>query len=173
MTSLAGKPSISLSRVAIYAVLILAALLYLVPLVVMLLTSFKSPEDIGTGNLLSWPAEVTAIGWIKAWATVKGYFWNSILITVPAVLCRKSWSRRHASTAPASGAFSCRSCCRCRLPILIVAIILQVTGIWNDFLFGVVIFAGRENLPMTVQLNNIVNSVQGVKEYNVNMAAPS
>ena len=24
---------------------------------------------------------------------------------------------------------------------------------------------------MTVQLNNIVNSVQGVKEYNVNMAA--
>ena len=25
--------------------------------------------------------------------------------------------------------------------------------------------------PMTVQLNNIVNAVQGVKEYNVNMAA--
>ena len=56
------------------------------------------------------------------------------------------------------------------LPIIVVAIILQVTGIWNDFLFGVV-FAGRENLPMTVQLNNIVNSTQGVQEYNVNMAA--
>ena len=28
-----------------------------------------------------------------------------------------------------------------------------------------------DNYPMTVQLNNIVNSVQGVKEYNVNMAA--
>ena len=56
------------------------------------------------------------------------------------------------------------------LPIFIVAIILQVTGIWNDFLFGLV-FAGRENLPMTVQLNNIVNSIQGVREYNVNMAA--
>lgn len=55
-------------------------------------------------------------------------------------------------------------------PIVIVAVILQVTGIWNDFLFGLV-FAGRENLPMTVQLNNIVNSTQGVKEYNVNMAA--
>jgi glucose/mannose transport system permease protein len=55
-------------------------------------------------------------------------------------------------------------------PIIIVAVILQVTGIWNDFLLGVV-FAGRENLPMTVQLNNIVNSTQGVKEYNVNMAA--
>ncbi len=56
------------------------------------------------------------------------------------------------------------------LPIFVVAIILQVTGIWNDFLFGV-IYSKPETYPMTVQLNNIVNSVQGVKEYNVNMAA--
>ena len=56
------------------------------------------------------------------------------------------------------------------LPIFTVAIILQVTGIWNDYLFGLV-FAGQPNYPMTVQLNNIVNSVQGVREYNVNMAA--
>ncbi len=56
------------------------------------------------------------------------------------------------------------------LPIFVVAMILQITGIWNDFLFGVV-FTRPEFYPMTVQLNNIVNSVQGVKEYNVNMAA--
>lgn len=56
------------------------------------------------------------------------------------------------------------------LPIAVVSMILQVTGIWNDFLFGVV-FTTPANYPMTVQLNNIVNSVQGVKEYNVNMAA--
>lgn len=56
------------------------------------------------------------------------------------------------------------------LPIFVVAIILQVTGIWNDFLFGV-IYTSNTQYPMTVQLNNIVNSVQGVKEYNVNMAA--
>jgi glucose/mannose transport system permease protein len=56
------------------------------------------------------------------------------------------------------------------LPIFVVALILQVTGIWNDFLFGVV-FTKPDIYPMTVQLNNIVNSVQGVKEYNVNMAA--
>jgi glucose/mannose transport system permease protein len=56
------------------------------------------------------------------------------------------------------------------LPIFVVAIILQVTGIWNDFLFGVV-YTKPDLYPMTVQLNNIVNSVQGVKEYNVNMAA--
>jgi glucose/mannose transport system permease protein len=56
------------------------------------------------------------------------------------------------------------------LPILVVAIILQVTGIWNDFLFGIV-YTRPEAYPMTVQLNNIVNSTYGEKEYNVNMAA--
>lgn len=56
------------------------------------------------------------------------------------------------------------------LPIFVVSAIIQVTGIWNDFLFGVV-YTTPEQYPMTVQLNNIVNSVQGVKEYNVNMAA--
>lgn len=56
------------------------------------------------------------------------------------------------------------------LPIFVVAMILQITGIWNDFLFGV-IYTKPDTYPMTVQLNNIVNSVQGVKEYNVNMAA--
>jgi glucose/mannose transport system permease protein len=56
------------------------------------------------------------------------------------------------------------------LPMFVVAIIIQVTGIWNDFLFGIV-YTRPEYYPMTVQLNNIVNSVQSVKEYNVNMAA--
>jgi len=56
------------------------------------------------------------------------------------------------------------------LPIFVVAMIIQITGIWNDFLFGVV-YTKPNVYPMTVQLNNIVNSVQGVKEYNVNMAA--
>ena len=55
-------------------------------------------------------------------------------------------------------------------PMIVVAIILQVTGIWNDFILGLV-FAGRENLPMTVQLNNIVNTTQGERAYNVDMAA--
>ena len=56
------------------------------------------------------------------------------------------------------------------LPIFTVAVILQVTGIWNDFLFGVV-YTGPDAYPMTVALNNIVNTTQGVTEYNVNMAA--
>ncbi|WP_181704976.1 carbohydrate ABC transporter permease [Chthonobacter rhizosphaerae] len=55
-------------------------------------------------------------------------------------------------------------------PIVIVACILQVTGIWNDFILGLV-FAGRDNLPMTVQLNNVVNTTTGERPYNVHMAA--
>ena len=56
------------------------------------------------------------------------------------------------------------------LPIFVVAVIIQTTGIWNDFLFGL-IYTKPDSYPMTVQLNNIVNSSQGVKEYNINMAA--
>ncbi len=56
------------------------------------------------------------------------------------------------------------------VPITVVAVILQVTGIWNDFLFGI-IFSGRPNWPMTVQLNNIVQTTTGTRLYNVNMAA--
>jgi glucose/mannose transport system permease protein len=55
-------------------------------------------------------------------------------------------------------------------PIVIVGVILQFTGSWNDYLFGL-IFAGRENQPMTVLLSSIVTSQYGEKEYNVNMAA--
>ena len=56
------------------------------------------------------------------------------------------------------------------LPIIAVAVIMQMTNIWNDFLLGLV-FAGRENLPMTVQLNNVINTTTGERLYNVNMAA--
>ncbi|MDE1463485.1 carbohydrate ABC transporter permease [Spartinivicinus poritis] len=55
-------------------------------------------------------------------------------------------------------------------PIIVVTIIWQFTNIWNDFIFGAS-FASGEAAPMTVALNNLVNSSTGVKEYNVHMAA--
>ena len=55
-------------------------------------------------------------------------------------------------------------------PMIIVAAIMQVTGVWNDYILGLV-FAGRDNLPMTVQLNNVINTTTGERLYNVNMAA--
>lgn len=55
-------------------------------------------------------------------------------------------------------------------PILMVCVIWQFTQIWNDFLFGVVFTSGSEH-PITVALNNLVNtSSTGIKRYNVDMA---
>ena len=56
------------------------------------------------------------------------------------------------------------------LPIIVVTVIWQFTQIWNDFLFGAS-FSQAGTQPITVALNNIVNSTTGVKEYNVDMAA--
>ncbi|MBD9677305.1 carbohydrate ABC transporter permease [Pseudomonas sp. PDM18] len=80
------KPAFSLSRLAVHATLWGAVALYVIPLLVMLLTSFKSPEDIRNSNLLALPDVFTAIGWVKAWGAVGDYFWNSVKITVPGVL---------------------------------------------------------------------------------------
>ena len=55
-------------------------------------------------------------------------------------------------------------------PIFIVTVIYQFTNIWNDFLFGST-FAAGDSAPMTVALNNLVNTSTGVVEYNTNMAA--
>lgn len=56
------------------------------------------------------------------------------------------------------------------LPIIMVSIIWQTTQIWNDFLFGVC-FSTGDTQPITVALNNLVNTSSAVKEYNVDMAA--
>lgn len=54
-------------------------------------------------------------------------------------------------------------------PIAVVCVIWQFTNIWNDFLFGAS-FASGDAAPMTVALNNLVQSSTGVKEYNVHFA---
>lgn len=54
--------------------------------------------------------------------------------------------------------------------IIVVALILSLTGVWNDYLLSL-IFAGRANLPMTVELATLVGTRIGLPEYNVNMAA--
>ncbi|MCP4790350.1 MAG: carbohydrate ABC transporter permease [Gammaproteobacteria bacterium] len=55
-------------------------------------------------------------------------------------------------------------------PIIVVTVIWQFTQIWNDFLFGVV-YSGPGTQPITVALNNLVNTSVGGKQYNVDMAA--
>nr|WP_198598347.1 carbohydrate ABC transporter permease [Mangrovicella endophytica] len=54
-------------------------------------------------------------------------------------------------------------------PIIVVTVIWQFTNVWNDFLFGAS-FASPASQPITVALNNLVNSSTGVREYNVHFA---
>jgi glucose/mannose transport system permease protein len=55
-------------------------------------------------------------------------------------------------------------------PILIVTVIWQFTGIWNDFLFGVVFSSGR-NQPVTAALIALTAGAVSVRQYNVESAA--
>jgi glucose/mannose transport system permease protein len=83
------------ARYFIYGALILLALVYLLPLYVMLTTSLKSLDEIRGGDMLALPQDPSVAAWAKAWGEacigvscvgIKGYFWNSIKMVVPAVL---------------------------------------------------------------------------------------
>jgi len=249
-----------IARLGIYAFLLSAALFFLAPLYVMIVTSLKSMEEIRLGQLFAWPMEITLQPWRAAWSEactgvacegVSAGFWNSVLITVPSTVlpilvgavngyALSFWRPRGANAlfgllmlgafipvqvmiyplvkmlaaislysslpgivlvhlifsmpvmtllfrnyyagipaelfkaARIDGGGFWRIFVQLMLPmsppIIIVATIMQVTGVWNDYILGLV-FAGRDNLPMTVQLNNVINTTTGERLYNLNMAA--
>ncbi|WP_028215816.1 carbohydrate ABC transporter permease [Paraburkholderia oxyphila] len=253
------QPKMKVSRVFVYAALILFALYFLFPLYVMLSTSFKSLDQIHTGNMLTLPTSPTFAPWIKAWSQactgvrcdgMQPFFMNSVKMVIPAVLISSiigafngyvltHWRFRGADalftmllvgcfipfqaillpmarlegffglsntigglvlvhvvygiafttmffrnfyvSVPAelvkaaridgAGFFMIftRIMLPISLPIFMVCLIWQFTQIWNDFLFGIV-FSGVDSMPITVALNNLVNTSTGVKEYNVDMA---
>lgn len=89
-----------LSRGLIYGSLGLGALLFLTPLYVMVITSLKDAEQIREGNLLALPTTLNWESWTLAWSTactgaqcsgLQPYFWNSVLMAVPAVLLSTAW----------------------------------------------------------------------------------
>lgn len=94
MSVSATAPS-RMNRIVIYGLLLIFAAVYLTPLFVMLVTSFKTLDEIRGGNILTLPSQPTVEPWAKAWGSacigvtcegIKGYFWNSIKMVVPAVL---------------------------------------------------------------------------------------
>ena len=79
----------------VYSVLIVAALYYLLPLYVMIVTSLKGLEEVRLGNIFAPPVEITFEPWVKAWSSactglycegLKVGFFNSVFITVPSVI---------------------------------------------------------------------------------------
>lgn len=264
------------NRIFIYGLLAIFAIIYLMPLFVMLVTSFKTMDEIQGGNMLSLPAAPTFEPWVKAWgetcvgltcAGIKGYFWNSIKMVVPAVAIStilgalngyvltkwrfpghtlvfglmlfacfipfqsvllpmatilgslgrfgnmltndigmslgfgnptvnlvivhvvyglgfttlffrnyyEAFPTELVRAAQVDGASFFQIFRRIMLPnslpIIVVTVIYQFTNIWNDFLFASAYAGTGESMPMTVALNNVVNTSTGVVEYNVNMAA--
>ena len=90
------KPrGIKWDRVALYAVLLLLAFMFLMPIYVMLINSIKPLAEIRGGNLVAFPLEPTLEPWLQAWSLaqigveatgLKPYFANSFLMVIPAVL---------------------------------------------------------------------------------------
>lgn len=249
-----------IGRVGLYAFLVIAAAFFLLPAVVMVLTSLKTMDEIRLGSIFALPLSLDFSAWVSAWSSactglncdgIRVGFWNSVQILVPSVFfsiaagaivgyALSFWRVKGANvlfavlligafmpyqvfiypmvrTFSAVGIYNSLACIviihvifglpimtllfrnfyaglpqelfnaarvdgagfwrifahvmlPMSTPILIVAAILQITHIWNDFILGLV-FAGRENLPMTVQLNNVVNSTYGERAYNLDMAA--
>lgn len=248
------------ARIGLYAFLASAALFFLLPLYVMVVTSLKSMDEIRLGNILSLPLAPTLDAWRAAWSEactgaacdgVQGGFWNSVRIAVPSTVlpialgalngyALSLWRPRganllfgvlllgafvpvqvmiyplvrmmaglgvfgslpaivivhlvfgmpvltllfrnyyaalprelfHAARVDGGGFWRIfwHVMLPLSVPMLVVAAIMQLTGVWNDYILGLV-FAGRDNLPMTVQLNNVINTTTGTRLYNVNMAA--
>jgi glucose/mannose transport system permease protein len=251
---------LNVGRLGIYAFLGTAALFFLVPLYIMLTTSFKTMDEIRLGHLFALPQALNGAAWRAAWREVctgvscegvRVGFWNSVAIVVPSTLfpiligalngyALSFWRPRLANAlfavlmmgafipvqvmiyplvkilatvglfsslpgivlvhlvfsmpvmtllfrnyyagipqelfkaARVDGGGFWRIFVQLMLPmstpIIIVAAIMQITGVWNDYILGLV-FAGAEHLPMTVQLNNVINTTTGERLYNVNMAA--
>jgi len=92
--------SLSFGRVLVYAVLLAAAAFFLLPLYAMLVTSFKDVEEIRTSQLLALPQSLNWRAWMVAWSEactgvdcngLRPFFWNSLSMTVPAVLISTVW----------------------------------------------------------------------------------
>ena len=84
-----------LGRLVVYACLLTVALLYLMPLWVMVVTSLKSLDEIYAGSFIGLPKTVTLDAWRAAWSQacigtectgLKPYFVNSLLMVIPSVV---------------------------------------------------------------------------------------
>ena len=83
-----------LVRALIYALLILFAVYYLLPLFVMVVNSLKPLSEIREGDMLALPREATLAPWLSAWSSaqigvqptgLRPYVLNSVLMVAPAV----------------------------------------------------------------------------------------
>jgi glucose/mannose transport system permease protein len=82
------------SSIAVWAFLIMCACFVVLPLYVVVLTSFKTIDQIALGEIFSWPTTWTREPWHEAWSeicagmTCEGIrvgFWTSVRILLPSL----------------------------------------------------------------------------------------
>jgi glucose/mannose transport system permease protein len=250
----------ALSRLAIYAILVAFSAIYLLPLAVIVANSFRELPEIAARGLIAFPRSFSFHAWGDAWSSycvggtcagVKGFFFNSLKMTIPATIVSTAigavngyilskwrfagseilftcmalgvflpgqialmpWAfilgklgltnstyglilihvvqgisfttlfcRNYYLSVPddlikaarIDGAGFWRIFAKIILPlsppILIVVVIWQFTGIWNEYLFGVVFTSGREQ-PITAALVALASGGTNVRVYDVMSAA--
>ena len=249
-----------LSRLAVYGFLTIFALLYLLPLAVVIANSFRSLPEITHNGLIALPHSLSLAAWPQAWAHfcvsgacagIQRNFYNSLMMTIPATIIStllgaingyvlSKWRFRGANALfacitlgvfmpgqialmpwafilgllhlsntvyglivvhVAQGLSFTTLFCRnyyvnipddlikaARIdgagfwriffkivvplspPILIVTVIWQFTGIWNEYLFGVVFTSGSQQ-PVTAALVALSTSQMNARAYDVASAA--
>jgi len=254
-----GGLRLPVGRIALYAVLVVLAFVFVMPVYVMIVNSLKPLDEIRTGNLMALPHDWTIAPWLSAWSTaqigvqptgLRPFFINSFLLVIPAVAISTVigalngyiltqfkfrganlmfgamlltvfipfqivlipmaktlgllglagtikglifvnvvygigfttlFFRNYYAAFPGELVRSARMdgagffgvlwkiLLPNSTPIIVVTVIWQFTNIWNEFLFGAS-FSDFSSYPLTVALNNLVNSSTGVKEYNVHFA---
>lgn len=244
------------NRVVIYGVLSLFAVVYLLPLFVVVFNSFRDLPDIAQRGLIAFPRSFSFRAWGEAWSTfcingtcegMRRNFFNSLWMTVPATILStllgamngyvlSKWRFRgsdilftcmlfgvfmpgqlalmpwafilgkiglanstlglilvHCVQGIAFTTLFCRNFFvgipddlikAARIdgagfwriffkivlplapPILIVTVIWQFTGIWNEFLYGVVFTSGKAQ-PITAALLALSANQTSVHNYDV------
>jgi glucose/mannose transport system permease protein len=245
-----------LNRVVIYGLLLLFAAIYMLPLAVVVMNSFRPLPEIAQYGLINVPRQIQFSAWSDAWSSycingvcegMKRNFFNSLYMTTPATIvstllgamngyilskwrfpgseflftcmllgvfipgqlallpwayllgqiglqnsiaglalvhviqgisfttlfCRNfyvSIPDDLIKAARIDGAGFWRIFRKIVLPIsppiLIVTVIWQFTGIWNEFLFGVVLTSGQQQ-PITAALVALAASETNVRNYDV------
>ena len=249
-----------LGRVGVYGFLTVFALIYILPLVVIVANSFRELPEIAQNGLIGFPHSLTFKGWIQAWSSycvggtcqgVRPNFINSLELTIPATIIStllgamngyilSKWRFRGSEVifncmvlgvfmpgqislmpwayilgkiglANSTGGLILIHCVQglsfttlfCRNyyvnipddlikaaridgagfwrifvkiilplspPILIVTVIWQFTGIWNEYLFGAVFTSGRGQ-PITAALISLASNETNARIYDVMSAA--
>lgn len=257
--TMAGRRRLT-SRVIIYGILVIFALIYVVPLVIVVLNSFREQAEIARNGLIALPQSFGLDAWGTAWGSyciggacdgMKRYFFNSLWMTIPATVISTAfgavngyilskwrfpgseilftcmllgvfipgqislmpWAfilgnlglsnstqglilihivqglsfttlfcRNYYLSIPddlikaarIDGAGFWRIFWKIVLPlsppILIVTVIWQFTGIWNEYLFGVVFTSGDQQ-PITAALVALTAGGQTATAYDVMSAA--